>query len=59
LNYLKNIINSQKELTNDKQKKIEDEPLDILKECYDVLYLYIFEPKKLAQNFKEKGKDFV
>jgi len=64
LNYLKNIINSKKEVINNEKKKeqvtikLENDPLDILKECYDVLNLYIFEPKKLAQNFKEIGKLF-
>ena len=42
LNYLQ-IINSKKETI-----KLEDEPLDILKDCYDVLNFYIFEPKKLG-----------
>ena len=38
--------------------KLEDEPLDILKDCYEVLNIYIFEPKKLASKLKEIGKLF-
>ena len=53
LNYLENIINHKKETI-----KLEDEPLDILKECYDVLNIYIFEPKKLYSKLKEIGKLF-
>ena len=58
LNYLNNIINSKKEIKKDNKKqtvliKLEDEPLDILKECYKVLDYYIFEPKKLDKKLKE------
>jgi len=61
LNYLDNILNSKKEIINDKIKetviiKLEDEPLDILKDCYEVLNFYIFEPKKLDSKLKEIGK---
>ena len=59
LNYLNNIINSKKEIMNEKKKKeiviikLENEPLDILKDCYKVLDYYIFEPKKLDNKLKE------
>ena len=61
LNYLDNILNSKKEIINDKIKetviiKLEDEPLDILKDCYEVLNFYNFEPKKLDSKLKEIGK---
>jgi len=57
-NYLNNIINSKKEIKkNDKKQtiviKLEDEPLDILKDCYKILDYYIFEPKKLDNKLKE------
>ena len=61
---MKNIINSKKEITNENKKKetviikLEDEPLDILKDCYEVLNFYIFEPKNLASKLKEIGKLF-
>jgi len=64
LNYLKNILNSKKEIINDKKKKetviikLENEPLDILKDCYDLLNIYIFDSKKLDSKFKEVGKLF-
>ena len=45
------IINSKKETI-----KLEDEPLDILKDCYEVLNFYNFEPKKLDSKLKEIGK---
>ena len=32
--------------------KLENEPLDILIDCYDVLNIYIFEPKKLVFKIK-------
>ena len=43
--YLKYIVNSKKEIANNNKKKtiiikLEDEPLIILKKCYDILYLY-------------------
>ena len=53
LNYLENIINHKKETI-----KLEDEPLDILKDCYVVLNSYIFEPKELYSKSKEIGKLF-
>ena len=64
LKYLKNIINSKKEIINDKKKKeiviikLEDEPLDILKDCYELLKFYIFDPNKLSGKLKEIGKLF-
>jgi len=33
--------------------KLDDEPLSILKECYDILYLYTFDPKKLDKKLVE------
>ena len=33
--------------------KLEDEPLDILKDCYEVLNFYMFEPKNLTSKLKE------
>ena len=58
LNYLNNIINSKKEIKKDNKKqtviiKLENEPLDILKDCYKILQYYIFEPKKLESKLKE------
>ena len=57
LNYLENIINSKKIIINDNKKreimiiKLEDEPLDIFKDCYDALNFYIFEPKEIGKLF--------
>ena len=57
--YLEYIVNSKKEITNEKKKKetiiikLDDEPLSILKECYDILYLYTFDPKKLDKKLVE------
>ena len=61
LNYLKNIINSKKEIINNKKQetviiKLENEPLDILKDCHEVLNSYISEPTKLNSRLKEIGK---
>ena len=53
LNYLNNIIGTKKEIVKENKKKesiiisLEDEPLDILKDCIEVLNFYIFEPNKL------------
>ena len=64
LNYMENIINSRKEIINDKKKKetkiikLEDEPLDILRDCCEFCNIYIFEPKKIASKLKEIGKLF-
>ena len=63
LNYLKNIINSKKEIIKNQKKEtviiqLEDEPLDIFKDCYDVLDFYIFKPNNLASKLKEIGKLF-
>jgi len=63
LNYLKNIINSKKEIKKEKKKetviiKLEDDPLDILIDCYEMLNSYILEPKKLSSKLKEIGKLF-
>ena len=33
--------------------KLEDEPIEILKECYKILEYYIFEPKKLDSKLKD------
>ena len=63
-NYLETIINSKKEIINDSNKKeqviikLEDEPLNILKDCYTFLEYYIFSPKKLASKLIEICKLF-
>ena len=62
LNYLNNIIGTKKEIVKENKKKesiiinLEDEPLDILKDCIELLNFYIFEPKKLKSELKEIGK---
>ena len=63
LNYLEKVINSKKEIIKDKKKfqkiiKLEDEPLEIFKMCYEVLNIYIFDPDKLSTKLKEVGKLF-
>ena len=68
INYLGNIINSKKENiieVNGKKKKeviiikLENEPLNILKDCYEFLKLYIYSPNKLDAKFlKEICKIF-
>ena len=64
MNYLKSIINSEKQIINEKKKKetlvikLENDPLDIFKDCYELLNFYIFDPKKISSKLKEMGKLF-
>jgi hypothetical protein len=56
-NYLDNIINSKKEIIKDRKKtvirKLEDEPLDIFKDC-TMFWIFIFLNLEIySQNWKK------
>ena len=54
--YLKNILGSKDE--NNKIICLDDEPLNSLKECIQLLNFYMFKPKNLESKLKELGKLF-
>ena len=57
INYLINYLNSKK--SKKKIKYLDEEPLEVLKECYELLNSYMFNPKELGQKLlKETCKLF-
>ena len=57
INYLNNFLNSKKD--NKKYKYLDEEPLKILKECYELLNSYMFKLEELGSKYlKETCKLF-
>ncbi len=57
-NYLINYLNTKKEKDKKKYKYLDEEPLKILKQCYELLNSYMFKPKELNKLLKETCKLF-
>ena len=56
INYLINSLNSKKD--KKKYKYLDEEPLKVLEECYELLNSYMFKPKELDKLLKEICKLF-
>ena len=59
INYLIDFLNTKKEKDKKKYKYLDEEPLKILKECYELLNSYMFKPEELGSKLlKETCKLF-
>jgi len=55
INYLNNFLNSKKD--NKKYKYLDEEPLKILKECYELLNSYMFKLEELGSKYLKEKKN--